>query len=127
MNAQPLLTRVDAQEQILFSSQAITRLDDQTIQRLMGIEVHMRQVGDVVGPRPHGLAEGELSPALASRLFTVLCGYRVVDVLSLLSGAYPTATVVERSQLPTTGLLPVRCALYISALPFTTSHSITSL
>ena len=127
-NPQGLLLNVDAQDKILFSSQASTKRGDFNIQQLMGIEVNIQGGIDVVGSRPHGLEGGQLSSPLASRLFTVLCGYRLADVMSLLSGAYPTATIIERSP-PPMGILPV-CASFCvhkSTIAFTASHSIMTL
>jgi hypothetical protein len=54
-----------------------------------------------VGPRQNGLSDGRLVPAFATRLFTALCGYRLVDIIALLGGTYPPATIVERSPAPT--------------------------
>ena len=61
---------------------------------------------ETVVPREHGLT-GELSTNLATRLFTMLCGYRLMDVMSLLSGTCPTPTIVERGTLLKVLNLPV--------------------
>ena len=83
----------------------------------MGIEIKIQGARDTagspetVGPREHGLTD-ELTVPLATRLFAVLCGYRLMDVMSLLSGTSPTATIVERSLLPKVLNLPVCGSLY---------------
>lgn len=72
---------------------------------------------ETIGPREHGLTDGQLTPPLATRLFTVLCGYRLMDVMSLLSGTSPTATIVERSSPPKELKLPVCGCLYTHLHP----------
>ena len=68
---------------------------------MMGIQVEIGDKGDVIGPCANALSESSLSPLLAARLFTALCGYRLVDVMALVGGVYPSATVVERTAVPT--------------------------
>ena len=80
----------------------------------MGIQVEIEGGVDVVKPCQNGLSDGRLAPALATRIFTALCGYRLVDVLALLGGAHPPATVVERTAAPT-GTLQV-CTLKLLLL-----------
>jgi hypothetical protein len=77
----------------------------------MGIEVTVEDTVeggiDIVRPRQNGLSEGNLVPAHATRIFTVLCGYRLMDIIAFLGETYPPATVVERTPAPT-GPLQVR-------------------
>jgi hypothetical protein len=73
----------------------------------MGIQVEIDGGIDIVRPSQNCLSEGRLVPALATRVFTALCGYRLVDVIALLGESYPSATVVERTPAPT-GTLQVR-------------------
>ena len=73
----------------------------------MGIDVTVEGAGDVVGSCPNFRSENQLNAASATRLFTVFCGYRLVDVLALLGGTYPLEKAVERTVAPT-GPLPVR-------------------
>ena len=68
---------------------------------------------DVVGPCQNALSDGRLVPALATRIFTALCSYRLVDVITLLGETYPPATVVERTPAPT-GPLQVRTFNFFS-------------
>jgi hypothetical protein len=67
----------------------------------MGIQVKVEDGVDIVSPCQNGLSNGKLVPLLATRVFTALCGYRLVDILTLLGGTYPSATVVERTAAPT--------------------------
>jgi hypothetical protein len=68
---------------------------------MMGIQVRVEDSVDVVGPCQNALFEGRLVPALATRIFTAICGYRLVDIITLLGETYPSATVVERTPAPT--------------------------
>lgn len=102
-----LITGVDPFEDHIFSSRSFTRPQDHLLQKLMGISVRVEGGKDVVGPCQNALSDGQLVPALATRIFTALCGYRLVDVLALLGDTYPSATVVERTPAPT-GPLQVR-------------------
>lgn len=83
------------------------------LQQMMGIHVSVEDGVEVVSPRPNGLSDSQLVPALATRIFTALCGYRLVDIIALLGGSYPSATVVERTPAPTGAL---------QACIFTTLH-----
>ena len=94
---------------------------------MMGIDVRVEAGIDIVGPRQNGLSEGRLVPALATRIFTALCGYRVVDIIALLGGTYPTATVVERSLAPTGPLqVCIIIVLHCDELIFGLSVSLNS-
>ena len=73
----------------------------------MGLEVTVKGGIDIVSPCQNGLSEGSLVPALATRIFTALCGYRIMDIIAFLGETYPPATVVERTPAPT-GPLQVR-------------------
>jgi hypothetical protein len=73
----------------------------------MGVEITVQEGIDIVRPRQNGLSEGSLVPALATRIFSALCGYRVMDIIAFLGETYPPATVVERTPAPT-GPLQVR-------------------
>ena len=77
------------------------------MQQQMGIEVTVEGTKDMVCSCPNFLSQSRLNAAAAMRLFTVFCGYRLVDALALLGGTYPLGTVVERTKAPT-GPLPVR-------------------
>ena len=79
----------------------------------MGIEVRLEGGVDVVGPRPNGLSDRKLGVVNATRIFTALCGYRLVDILALLGEAHPSATVVKRTTAPT-GPLQVRTFNFFS-------------
>jgi hypothetical protein len=68
---------------------------------MMGIEVRVEGGVDVVGPSENALSDGHLVPTLATRIFTALCGYRLVDVITFLGETYPPATVIERTLGPT--------------------------
>jgi len=98
---------VDQHESRLFSSRFFTRVKDLQMQWQMGIEVTVEGTKDVVGSRPNFLSQNRLNAAASTRLFTVFCGYRLVDVLALLGGTYPLETAMERTVAPT-GPLPVR-------------------
>jgi hypothetical protein len=67
---------------------------------MLGVRVDIEAGKEVVTPRPNGLSDGQLSTEFATRVFTALCGYRVVDVLGLIGGVYPSATLVERTAAP---------------------------
>lgn len=70
----------------------------------MGIKVTVEGMNDVVVLRPHFIPENRLNAVAATRLFSVICGYRLVDVLALMEGAYPLTTMVERTEKPTSSL-----------------------
>lgn len=74
---------------------------------MMGIKVVVEGGRDLVGPCPNTLAESRVAPTLAMRIFTALCSYRLLDVITFLGETYPSATVVERTPAPT-GALQVR-------------------
>lgn len=74
------------------------------LQQMMGIHIRVEDGVEVVGPRPNCLSDGRLVPAHATCVFTALCGYRLVDIIALLGGSYPSATVVERTPAPTGAL-----------------------
>jgi hypothetical protein len=74
---------------------------------MMGIQVRVEGGVDIVSPCQHALYDSRLVPALATRILTALCGYRLLDVITLLGESYPPATVVERTP-PPTGPLQVR-------------------
>lgn len=67
---------------------------------MFGIHVDVEEGEEVVTSHRNGLSDGQLSPEFATRVFTTLCGYRVVDVLGLIGGIYPSATVIERTAPP---------------------------
>ena len=92
---------VDRFDGYLFSSNSFMRPQDLLLQKLMGIQVHIEGGVDVVRPCQNGLSDGWLAPVLATCIFTALCVYRLVDVLALLGGTHPPATVVERTAAPT--------------------------
>ena len=98
---------VDRLESQLFSSKLFTRAQDHLLQKLMGIEVRVEEGVDIVGPGLNGVSERCLVPALATQVFTVLSGYRILDVITFLGETYPPATVIERTPAPT-GPLQVR-------------------
>jgi len=102
-----IISDVDQLEGRLFSSRSFIRPQDHLLQKLFGIEVRIEGGVEVVGPCPNGLSDGKLVPAHATRLFNALCGYRLVDIISLLGETHPSATVVERTTAPT-GPLQVR-------------------
>lgn len=95
------LSVVDRYEGHLFSSRSFTRPQDHLLQQMMGIDVRVEEGVEIVGPCQNCLSSGRLVPALATRIFTALCGYRLVDIIAFLGGTYPSATVVERSLAPT--------------------------
>lgn len=74
---------------------------------MMGIEVRVEDGVDVVGPRENALSDSRLVPIHATRIFTALSGYRLVDVITLLGETFPSATIIERSPAPT-GPIQVR-------------------
>ena len=80
---------------------------------MMGIQVRVEDGVDIVGPCQNGLSDGPLMPALATRLFSALCGYRLVDIITLLGETYPPATVIERTQGPI-GPLQVRISNFFA-------------
>lgn len=92
---------VDLYEGHLFSSRSFTRPQEHLLQQMMGIRVRVEGGVEIVGPGWNGLSDGGLVPALATRIFTALCGYRLVDIIALLGGTYPPVTVVERTPAPT--------------------------
>jgi hypothetical protein len=98
---------VDRFDSHLFSSRSFTRTQDLLLQKMMGIQVRVEDGADVVGPCPNALSDGRLVPTNATRIFTALCGYRLVDIISHLGETYPPATVIERTPAPT-GPLQVR-------------------
>ncbi len=73
----------------------------------MGIDVSMEGTNDIVGSRPNFLSENRLNSMAATHLFSVICGYRLVDALALIGGKHPLSRKVERKEAPT-GSLPVR-------------------
>jgi hypothetical protein len=79
----------------------------------MGIEVSVEGGVDVVAPRRNGLSDANLVAAHATRIFTALCGYRLVDIIALLGETHPSATVVKRTT-PPKGPLQVRTFNFIS-------------
>jgi len=101
------VTAVDLREHNLFSSRSFTKSHDLQIQQQMGIKVTVEGMKDVVVSHPNFLSDNRLNAAIATRLFSVICGYRLVDVLALIGGAYPLSMKVERTEAPT-GSLPVR-------------------
>jgi hypothetical protein len=101
------ISGVDRIDSLLFSSRSFTRSQDLLLQKMMGIDVRVEDGVDVVGPCPNALSDGRLVPANATRIFTALCGYRLVDIISHLRETYPPATVIERTPAPT-GPLQVR-------------------
>lgn len=98
---------VDQFDSLLFSSRSFTRPQDHLLQKMMGINVVVEDGRDFVGPCPNALSESRVAPTLATRIFTALCSYRLVDVMSFLGETYPSATAVERTPAPT-GPLQVR-------------------
>ena len=64
---------------------------------MMGIEVRSEGGVDVVGPHPNGLSDGKLGVVHATRIFTALCSYHLVDILALLGETHPSATVIKRT------------------------------
>jgi len=72
----------------------------------MGIQVMVEGENNIVGSYQNFLSGNRLNSSVAMRLFSVLCGYRLVDVLVLLGGTIPLETMVERTEAPT-GSLPV--------------------
>ena len=101
------ISGIDQHESCLFSSRSFTRSQDLQIQRQMGIEVTVEVEKEVVGPCPNFLSQDRLNPAAATRLFSVFCGYRLVDVLAFMGGTCRLDTTVDRTVAPT-GPLPVR-------------------
>ena len=73
----------------------------------MGIKVTVEGVNDIVVSHRSFLSGNRLNGVLATRLFSVICGYRLVDVQALLGGAYPLSMKVERTE-GLTSSLPVR-------------------
>jgi len=77
----------------------------------MGIGVAVQEGNEVVGSLPNFLSsDNRLSPTIAMRLVSVLCGYRLVDVLAFIGDAHPLENFVERTPAPTAPL-PVRVFL----------------
>ena len=70
----------------------------------IGIKVMVEGKNDVVVSHPRFLLGNRLNGLIAMRLFSVICGYRLVDVLAFLGGAYPLSTKVERTEGPTSPL-----------------------
>jgi hypothetical protein len=99
-----LVSGVDQFDALLFSSRSFTRPQDHLLQKMMGIQVVVEGGKDHVRPCPNALSESRLSPTLATRIFTALCGYRLVDVITFLGENYPSATIVERTPAPATPL-----------------------
>ena len=89
---------VDLYEGHLLSSRSFTRPQDHLLQQMMGIRVRVEGGVEIVW---NGLSDGGLFPALATRIFTALCRYRLVDIIALLGGTYLPATVIERTPAPT--------------------------
>lgn len=95
---------VDQFDSQLFSSRSFTQPQDHLLQKMMGIQVVVEDGRDHVCPCPNALSENRLAPRLATRIFTALCSYRLVDIITFLGGTYPSATVVERTPAPTAPL-----------------------
>ena len=104
---------VDRFERHLFSSNSFTLPQDLLLQRMMGIEVIVEGGVDVVGPHQNGLSNSKLVATHATRIFTALCSYRLVDIIALLGETHPSPTVVKRTTAPK-GPLQVRTFNFIS-------------
>jgi hypothetical protein len=91
----------------LFSSRSFTRTQDYGLQKMMGIEVRVEDNVDIVTPCQNALSGDRIAPAFATRIFTALCGYRILDIVTLLGETYPPPFVVERTPGPS-GSLQVR-------------------
>ena len=116
---------VDWYEDHLFSSRSFTRPQDHLLQRMMGIDVRVEEGVEVVHSCENYLSSGRLVPAHATRIFTPLCRYRLVDIIALLEGTHPSATVVERIPAPTGTLQACAfSALYCKELIFGLSVSL---
>lgn len=78
----------------------------------MGIDVTVQGENEVVGSLPNFLSSNNrLSATVARRLFSVLCGYRLVDVLAFISGAHPLEKFVERTPAP---IAPLPVCVFLS-------------
>jgi hypothetical protein len=87
------------------------------MQLQMGIDITVQENMEIVRSLPNFLSsDNRLSPTFAMRLVSVLCGYRLVDVLAFIGGAHPLEKFVERTPAPTAPL-PVRvfclCGLFL--------------
>ena len=98
------MDRFDSQ---LFSSRSFTRTQDYDLQKMMGVDVRVEDDKDIVTPCQNALSEGRIAPTFATRLFTALSGYRILDIITLLKETYPPPFVVERTPEPS-GSLQVR-------------------
>ena len=99
--AKGFLSNLDTYESILYTSRTVNDSDDYDIQQMMGIRVKMvNGVTDVVSPGTNALDEPALSPARATHLFGILVRYRLADIITILSGSYPSAVPVGRSKAP---------------------------
>ena len=66
-------------------------------------------MNEIVESLPNLRSGNQLSAAVAMRLFSVICGYRLVDALALMGGRHPLLTKVERTIALTTPFpVPVR-------------------
>lgn len=96
------LSNLDTYESILYSSRASNNGDDYDLQQMMGVRVQMVDTTtDFVYPATNALEEPSFSAVRATRLFGVLVRYRLVDIIAILSGKYPSAVPVDRSAGPT--------------------------
>lgn len=96
------LSNLDNYEAVLYTSRATNNGDDYDLQRMMGIHVKMvDKVTDIVSPDTNALEDPSFSVIRATRLFGVLVRYRLVDIIAVLSGRYPSAVPVGRSPGPT--------------------------
>jgi len=77
----------------------------------MGIDVRIEGMNDIVGSWPNFISKNYLNSMAAMHLFSVICGYHLVDALVLIGGKHPLSRKVERREAPT-GSLPI-CVLIV--------------
>lgn len=97
LGGKSFISNLDAYEERLFSIVAGSK-DENQLQMMMGIEVTAE--GGI--RRRRNLFEDPLysSTRHASRLFSLLCKYRIVDVVALMEGHHPPATLINRAIAP---------------------------
>jgi hypothetical protein len=101
-----VISGVEQREKNLFSSTCWINMKDYEMQEQLGFKVtsnnDIQSCPNIVSREP----QERLSFVFATRLFSVICGYRLVDAVALITGAHPLSTKVERTEY--TGRLPVR-------------------
>jgi hypothetical protein len=97
LGGKSFINNLDAYEERLFSIAPVSR-DENQLQIMMGVDV---TVEGGIRTRKN-IFEDPLysSTRHASRLFSLLCKYRIVDVVALLEGHHPPATLINRIIAP---------------------------